>query len=72
MGTGEMGLFLPLFDRCAEELVLLRFGLGVDVGTYRSADVGCSTRFISCFPSADQRSTVTRKKDVSISLVPSQ
>ena len=31
-------------------------------GTERSEDVGCKTRFISCFPSSDHRSTVARKK----------
>lgn len=30
---------------------------------------GCKTRFISCLASADHKSTVTRKKDQSISLV---
>lgn len=31
-------------------------------GTERSEDVGCKTRFISCFPSSDHKSTVARKK----------
>jgi hypothetical protein len=39
------------------------------MGIYRSAaEEGWRTRFISCLPSADQRSTRTRKKDQSISL----
>lgn len=69
--TDGVGL-LCLAERCAEEdvvsLVPRRFVLGVFAGTYRSADVGCRTRFISCLPSADQRSTVTRKNDTSMSL----
>ena len=32
---------------------------------------GCRTRFISCFPSADHKSTVTRKNEQSISLLAS-
>lgn len=31
-------------------------------GTERSEDVGCKTRFISCFPSSDHKSTVAKKK----------
>jgi hypothetical protein len=31
-------------------------------GTERSEDVGCKTRFISCFPSSNHKSTVARKK----------
>ena len=31
-------------------------------GTERSEEVGCKTRFISCFPSSDHKSTVARKK----------
>ena len=31
-------------------------------GTERSEDVGCKTRFISCLPSSDHKSTVARKK----------
>ena len=69
MGVDEpTGVFVP--DFCCEVLVLRRRGglLGGFGGTYLSAVEGCKTKFISCFPSADQRSTVTKKKETSTSL----
>ena len=55
-GTGvplALGLVLPEFSR---------FRALAWKGTERSEDVGCKTRFISCFPSSDHKSTVARKK----------
>ena len=37
-------------------------------GVERSVADGCKTRFISCCPSADHRSTVTKKNEQSRSL----
>lgn len=60
----------PRCFRFEEPAVLL---LAVDLsgfgGTYLSEDDGCRTRFISCFPSPDHRSTVHRKNEQSTSLV---
>lgn len=47
-------------------VVLLLGGFG---GAYLSVEEGWSTRFISSLPSPDQRSTVTKKKEQSTSLV---
>lgn len=56
-----------------DDVVALRFAFaGAFAGVYLSADVGWRTKFISFVPSADQRSTVTRKKEQSTSLVLSE
>ena len=47
--------------------VLPPFFFGLEDG-WRSVDDGCKTRFISCRPSADHRSTVTKKNEQSRSL----